>query len=106
MGSAPSVSVVVVNWNGGDDLIYCVESVYEQSMRPHEVILVDNASVDGSLEKAKDRFAGLLTIRHDANLGFGPGVNHGVRAASGEWVALLNNDAIADRDWLAAMLDA
>lgn len=99
-----SVSCVTVNWNGGEDVLSCLSSLFDQSCTPQEVILVDNASRDGSLEAAVQRFPGLQVIRNDANLGFGAAVNLGVGRATGDWVALINNDAVADPEWLAEML--
>lgn len=100
----PSVSAVTVNWNGGDGLLACLASLHSQSWPPDEIFVVDNASVDGSLEAAIERFPGLRVIRHVANLGFGAGVNRGVAEATGDWIALLNNDAVADPEWVSEML--
>jgi GT2 family glycosyltransferase len=106
LGPPPTVSVVIVNWNGGEGLLACLDSLEAQMDRPCEVIVVDNASEDGSIERAEARFPGIRVIRHAANLGFGAGVNEGAEAAKGDWVALLNNDAVADPQWLAEMLRA
>ncbi len=99
-----SVSVVVVNWNGGERVLACLESLDNQSRRPNEIILVDNASDDGSVDAIPHRFTQILVIRNPSNLGYGAGVNRGVAAATSAWIALLNNDAVADRDWIAQLL--
>lgn len=99
-----TVSVVVVNWNGGESVLACLESLDRQSRPPNETIVVDNASQDGSAEALVQRFPQMRLIRNSSNLGYGAGVNRGVAAATGAWVALLNNDAIADSEWIAQML--
>ena len=99
-----TVSVVIVNWNGGQNVLACLASLGEQSRPPDEVIVVDNASEDGSIEQVAQRFPLARILRISSNLGYGGGVNCGVAAARSEWVALLNNDAVADREWLEQML--
>lgn len=100
----PTVSVVVVNWNGGAVVLECLRRVFAQSRAPDEVIVVDNASTDGSREAIAHEFAGARLIESETNRGYGGGVNLGVAAATGTWVALLNNDAMADPAWLEEML--
>ncbi|HEX9888131.1 MAG TPA: glycosyltransferase [Nitriliruptorales bacterium] len=97
----PSVSVVLVNLDGLDYLDPCLRSVYGQDYPGQvEVILVDNASEDGSVEFVRREFPRTQVIVNDTNTGFAPAVNQGARAGSGELVALLNNDAVADPAWL------
>lgn len=107
----PAVSVVVVNWNRRDFLLGCLRSLAEQSGSPEfEVILVDNGSIDGSVESsvsyARSVNLPLSVIRNATNLGFCAANNQGISAARGEWVALLNNDAEANPEWLSAMIRA
>jgi len=93
------VSVIIVNWNGKRILEDCLDSLKEQTFRwDFEVIVVDNGSTDGS-----ECFA---TIRNKRNLGFAGGNNAGIRAARGKYIALLNNDARADKDWLKELVEA
>lgn len=103
---APLVTVVVVNYNGGAYLRGCLKSLAEQSLRDFEVILVDNASSDGSLETLVERPARLTILKQEENLGFAGGNNIGARAGAGEWLALLNPDAEAEVDWLAQLMQA
>lgn len=100
-----SVAAVVVNWNGGDGLLACFTALDAQTRPFDEIVLVDNASQDGSADAVAQRFPRVRVLRNDANLGFGAGVNRGVQAATSDWVALINSDAIADRDWVARMLE-
>jgi GT2 family glycosyltransferase len=85
-------------------VLACLESLANQSRPPNEIIVVDNASEDGSVEAMLRRFPRIRLIRNPSNLGYGAGVNRGVAAATGTWIALLNDDAVADREWLAQML--
>jgi GT2 family glycosyltransferase len=106
----PLVAVVVPNWNGADHLAACLDSLLAQSV-PARVIVVDNGSSDGSLELL-ERYEGLEVILNDRNEGFTGGVNPGFQRAMDDglkYVATLNNDAVADKDWLeklAAELDS
>jgi GT2 family glycosyltransferase len=93
----PLVSVIIVNYNGRDFLRECLESLRNQTYAELELILVDNASEDHSADRAEEFYGRPLTlIRNDRNEGFAGGNNRGFRAAHGEWVLLLNNDAVAD----------
>ncbi len=102
----PLVSIVVVNYNGADLLRECLKSVFSQAYRPIEVIVVDNASTDNSVEIITTGFPEAQIIRSEKNLGFAEGNNAGVRAATGEFVVLLNNDATVGDNWLSALLAA
>jgi len=92
-----------VNWNGGDTVLDCLASVRAQSRAAAALVLVDNASSDGSPEQIAQRFPEVRMLRLGSNVGFGRAVNLGVEAICAEWVALLNNDAIADAEWLAEL---
>jgi GT2 family glycosyltransferase len=98
------VSVVIVNCNGDGVLGPCLTNVFNQSYRPIEVILVDNASTDGSAEKAVLMFPGIRLIRNESNRGFAPANNQGVAAATGKYVVLLNNDTEVQEGWLPGLL--
>jgi GT2 family glycosyltransferase len=93
------VSVIVVNWNGLEYVPECLESVLRQRYGNTELIVVDNASTDGSLEWLRTR-ASIGLIELQRNTGFAGGVNAGVRSSRGELIALLNSDAVAEPDWL------
>ena len=97
----PEASVVILNWNRGELTREAILSVLNQRGVELEVIVVDNGSSDGSREKLKAEFAGRIRlIENPANLGFSPAHNQAFKAASGDWIALLNNDAAADPAWL------
>ena len=100
------VSVVVVNYRGAAYLAACLTALAEQTLPRHryEVILVENASADGSAELVRDRFPWVRLVESGVNLGFAAGNNLGVSHARGVWVALLNNDTVADPFWLEELL--
>ena len=95
------ISVIIVNWNRRALVRACLESLRGQSGVPFETIVVDNGSTDGSPDEAR-RF-GAHVICNSTNLGFCAANNQGIAAASGEYLALLNNDAEAEPGWLAAL---
>ena len=100
----PTVSVVVVNLNGRDLLEPCLRSLVQQAYPTDklEIILIDNASTDGSVEMVREEFPEVRILVNDTNVGFSPAVNQGAQVANGEYLALLNNDAQADASWIAA----
>ena len=103
---SPNISVIIVNYNGGEWLQRCVDSVATQDFTDFECLIVDNASTDGSaaaLTLPDDRFR---LIKRDTNTGFAAANNYAAQQAKGTWLALLNPDAFAAPDWLTQMLAA
>jgi len=100
------VTVVVVNWNGKACLIQCLDALREQSVQGMAVIVVDNGSVDGSVEAVKNQFPEVALIALTENLGFSAANNIAIRNVQTDYVALLNNDAIAHPLWLENLIDA
>src|ERR1039458_27404 len=102
------VAVVVPNWNGIATLGTCIDSLQNQSLRPH-IIVVENGSADDSLKLLQTKYPGVTVLVQPKNLGFAGGVNIGlVRAISdgAQFVALFNNDAVAEKDWLRNLVKA
>jgi len=103
---------VIVNWNGGDDNASCVASILEQGICQGHIVVVDNASVDGSLERLLDRYPNLCAIANATNEGYGNAVNKGLRRAlsgGARRVLLVNNDLTLSRgalELLEGELDA
>ncbi len=91
-------SVVVVSYRPGGWLADCLRSA---TMQADEVVLVDNGS-SGALASAIGRDAGAVVLRSPANQGFAPAVNAGARRATGDILALLNDDAVASPGWLSS----
>jgi GT2 family glycosyltransferase len=101
-----TVSVVVPNWNGRAWLRLCLEGIRAQDSSALEVIVVDNASDDGSLEYLRSEFPYVRLIPLGRNTGFAYAANRGVDAARGEFVALVNTDVVLGPHWLARMAAA
>jgi GT2 family glycosyltransferase len=106
--ATPIVSVVIVCWNCAAYLPRCLAALEAQTHRDFEVILVDNASADGSTDAVASRFPNLRirVERLSANAGFAAASNVGARLGTGTWLALLNPDAFAAPDWLERLLSA
>ena len=103
---SPLVSVVIPNWNGAAHLPTCLGALRAQTFRDVEVIVVDNASTDDSVELLGREYPEACVIRLDRNYGFTGACNTGLRAAQGEFLILLNNDTEAAPDWLAEVVAA
>src|SRR5438128_10589903 len=104
----PIVSIVIVNWNGAGYIDRCLKSVLRNSEAPWEVVVVDNASSDGSCDLIErislhDKRVRLMKLR--ANAGFSVANNVGVSASKGEFVALLNPDTEVEPGWLEPLLE-
>lgn len=101
-------SIIIPNLNGASWLRDSIESVWAQTERDFELIVVDNGSEDESLVIARgyvgrERYA---LVENGRNTGFSAAVNTGIRMAKGEYVVLFNNDAFAEPDWLARLIAA
>ena len=96
------IYVVIPNWNGADLVAECLESLKKQSQK-HEVIVVDNGSIDNSVSVIQGQFPEVNLVCLPKNTGFSGGVNTGLIHAmdqGADAVALFNNDAVAEKDWL------
>jgi GT2 family glycosyltransferase len=103
---APLASVIVPTFNGAHLLTECLDSLIGQTHPNLEVIVADGASTDGTVDLLARRYPSVRLLRLGRNEGFAGNVNAGLRAARGETLLLLNNDARAEADWVAASLDA
>lgn len=100
----PTVSIIVLNWNGKQYLQTCLSSLLGQNYHEIEIIFVDNGSTDGSVEFVKDKYPSVKIIVHDRNLGFAGGVNSGIIVSHGKYIATINNDAEADLEWISSLV--
>jgi GT2 family glycosyltransferase len=97
-------SIIIVNYNGGIKIVQCLRSVFGLIEAGTEVIVVDNASSDGSAETIEASFPDLRLIRAGENLGFGAGNNLGAAQANGRYIVFLNPDTVVCGHWLSKML--
>src|SRR5687767_13566896 len=91
------VSIVIVNWNGKNNLKECLNSLLKIDYSPYEIVIVDNGSKDGSVTYIKEiqkENKNVILVENLKNLGFAEGNNVGFAHAKGELVLLLNNDTI------------
>ena len=98
------VTIVIPNWNGKKYLKKCLDSLMCQSIGQVPVIVVDNGSEDGSPELLKKEYPWVQLICMDQNYGFCRAVNTGIQAAETEYVVLLNNDIVTDKDFVKYLL--
>ena len=107
------IPVLILNWNGVGDTIECIDALLQTAGVGFRVILVDNGSEGDDFERLSRRYASDRRVegrRNEQNLGFARGVNAVLRAllaesdSRPEFVALLNNDAIPEPGWLAALV--
>src|ERR1035441_2337274 len=100
------ISVVIVGWNAKHYLELCLESLAAAPPRRNmEIIVVDNASADGSAEMIESQFPHVKLIRSNENLGFAKGNNVAIRQCSGRYIALVNPDVIVFPGCLGALAD-
>lgn len=102
-------AIIVLTWNGGDAAMACLRSLAALDPAPERVVVVDNASADGTAERVAAQFPAFALIRNGRNLGFAGGMNTGIRAllegrAPPEAVLLLNQDTLVDSGWLDAIV--
>jgi GT2 family glycosyltransferase len=102
----PDVSIIIVNYNGGQIVLDCLQSIYQHlNMDSCEVIVVDNCSKDGSQEAISDQFPLVKLLRQRQNLGFGLANNAGVEVARGNFLFLLNSDTLIGDDILSFLVE-
>ena len=109
MTAPPKVSILVVSYNARDHVLACLASVAAHVTLPHEVVVVDNASADATVDAVRARFPAALVIANEANVGFSRANNQATRASAGAYVLVLNGDAEVGPgcvETLAALLDA
>lgn len=99
-------SIIIPNWNGAKFLPTCLDALAKQTYPTIEVIVVDNASQDGSQALIQKQYPTVKLIELLENRGFTGACNAGLKAAQGEFVALLNNDTEVDAGWAAAVVEA
>ena len=102
----PLVSIIILNYNAGQILLDCFESVIKTNYDNFEIIIVDNASEDKSYRKCKEKFERTRIIENGKNLGYCEGNNIGIKNAKGEFVVILNPDTTVEPCWLNELFSA
>lgn len=108
MTAAPRTWIVVLNWNGAEDTIACLRSIAAAPSPSCRVLVVDNGSTDGSLERIREVFPEIEFLLLPGNSGYAGGNNAGFRRVlelEAEFVIFLNNDTIVDAGFCAPLLD-
>lgn len=107
------VAIVVLNWNGIEDTLLCLDSLLQQTYKEYQIVVIDNGSIDDSVtllkQYVKNHSSKITLLLNKQNLGFAGGVNTGIRWAlenKFDSIALFNNDAIADIFWLESLVKA
>jgi len=99
----PLISTIILNWNGKEYLCPCLQSVKGQTYPNTEIILVDNASTDGSVEYVKNLFPDLRLLVNHKNRGYGAGNNRGIEEAKGRYIFVLNSDTEVENGCVEAL---
>ena len=102
----PLVSIIILNYNAGELLLNCVESILKSDFKNYEIIVVDNNSKDKSHLLCKEKFEEIKLIENSKNFGFCEGNNIGVRNARGEFIIIINPDTTVTPTWINEFLNA
>jgi len=98
------ISVVIPNYNGRNILPACLDAILRQTRPPDEIIVVDDASTDDSPALVRQKYPKVDLVSMPVNGGFCQAANAGLRKATGDWLALLNNDTEVHPNWLAELV--
>src|SRR5215471_8297511 len=103
-----AATIVIVNWDGKHLLTECLPSVVEAVKKAggkHDIVVVDNGSVDGSVQFLKERFPDIRTLSLNRNYGFGGGNNRAAEEIRTDLIVFLNNDMVVDQEFLNPLLE-
>ena len=106
MNKNPLVSVIVLNYNAGELLLNCIESIKKSAYKNLEIIVVDNISTDKSQKICKEKYPDIKLIQNDENFGYCEGNNIGIREAKGDYIIILNPDTIVESNWIEELISA
>lgn len=100
------LSIVIVSWNVKKDLVNCLRSIGENpAYKSFEVIVIDNASTDSTVETVRNEFPEIVVITNSQNLGFAAANNQGIEKSRGEYILLLNPDTIVQLNSLNVLIE-
>ena len=106
MNKEPLVSIIVLNYNAGNLLLNCIESIKKSTYTNLEILVVDNISSDSSQTKCKEEHPDIRLIQNKRNLGYCGGNNVGIKEARGEFIVILNPDTIVEHSWISELISA
>ena len=106
MSESPLVSIIVLNYNAGELLLNCINSLKKSKYTNLEILVVDNISSDGSQTKCKEQFPDIKLIQNKENFGYCGGNNIGIREAKGEFIIILNPDTIVESNCIEELIFA
>jgi len=106
MSENPLVSVIVLNYNAGELLLNCIESIKKSAYKNLEIIVVDNISTDNSQKICKEKYPNIKLIQNDENFGYCEGNNIGIRKAKGDFIMILNPDTIVEPNCIRELIFA
>jgi len=100
------VSVIVLNYNAGELLLNCIESIKKSTYKNLEIIVVDNISTDKSQKRCKEKYPDIKLIQNNENFGYCEGNNIGIREAKGDYIIILNPDTIVESNCIEELISA
>jgi len=106
MNKKSLVSIIVLNYNAGELLLNCINSLKKSTYQNIEILVVDNISSDDSHTKCKKQFPDIKLIQNKKNLGYCGGNNVGIKEAKGEFIVILNPDTVVEENWLDEIFNA
>ena len=106
MNDSPLVSIIILNYNAGELLLNCVDSLKKSTYTNLEILIVDNISSDNSQKKCKEKFPDIKLIQNNENLGYCGGNNVGINEANGKFIVILNPDTIIDPNCIDELISA
>lgn len=107
--TASKIIILILNWNGKQDTLDCLESVQKIDYDNYQIVVIDNGSTDGSVSAIRDKFSEIHIVENKANLGFAGGNNAGIGYAikqNADYIFLLNNDTTVDSQLLRELIKA
>lgn len=96
----PLVTILIITWNRKNDVLETIQSIYDQSYRNFEIVVVDNGSVDGTVQALIDKYPQVRSVFMEKNMGVSKGRNEGISIARGEIIFLLDSDGSLSKDTL------
>ncbi len=106
MRKTPLVSIIILNFNAGELLLNCIDSLTKLTYQNTELIVVDNVSTDNSQNHCKEKFSQIKLIQNEKNVGYCGGNNIGIKNANGEFIIILNPDTIVESNLIDELFKA